>query len=134
MPVASLSGSQGASGALWAQVQQQQAQRNADQAEQRARVLQSQAQQAQSDADRAQEKARTLQVDSNSAQQDAGEAKRNLVAMKSLEGMQTQFSDLRQQIGKILQAESTNTVAATTLAPVVNAFGQETGTLVNVTA
>lgn len=119
---------------MWAQVQQQQAQRNADQAEQRAKVLQSQAQQAQSDADRAQEKARTLQVDSNSAQQDAGEAKRNLVAMKSLEGVQTQFSDLRQQIGKILQAESTSTVAAATLAPVVNAFGQETGTLVNVTA
>ena len=119
---------------MWAQVQQQQAQRNADQAEQRARVLQSQAQQAQSDADRAQEKARTLQVDSNSAQQDAGEAKRNLAAMKSLEGVQTQFSDLRQQIGKILQADSTSTVAATTLAPVVNAFGQETGTLVNVTA
>ena len=133
MPVASLTSSQGASGALWLQIQQQQAQRNADQAEQRAQALQGQARAAQSEADRAQENARSLQVESNSARSDAGNARRNLSAMKSLEGVQTKLSDVRQQIGKILQPPVAAAEPAP-LAPVVNAFGQETGTLVNVTA
>ena len=123
MPVASLTRSQGASGALWLQIQQQQAQRNADQAEQRAQALQGQARAAQSEADRAQENARSLQVESNSARSDAGEARRNLSAMKSLEGVQTQLSDVRQQIGKILQPPVAAAEPAP-LAPVVNAFGQ----------
>ena len=131
MPAASVSTSQ-ASSAMWAQLQQQQAQRNAEQAEQRARSLQVQARDAQSEADRAQENARSLQVESNTAQSEAGEAKRNVVAMRSLQDVQTQFSDLRQQIGKILQPESSTATAS--LAPVVNAYGQETGILVNVTA
>lgn len=130
MPATSVSGAQGVGGALWAQLQQQQAQRNADQAEQRARALQGQARDAQSQADRAQENARSLQVESNSARNDASQAKRNVVAMSSLEGVQTQLSDVRQQISNVLQSPS----LATPLAPVVNAFGQETGTLVNVTA
>lgn len=133
MPVASLTSSPGASGALWSQIQQQQAQRNADQAEQRAQALQGQARAAQSEADRAQENARSLQVESNSARSDAGNARRNLSAMKSLEGVQTQLSDVRQQIGKILQPAAPTADTAPP-APVVNAFGQETGTLVNVTA
>ena len=131
MPAASVSASQ-ASSAIWGQLQQQQAERNADQAEQRARSLQGQARAAQSEADRAQENARNLQVESNTAQSEAGEAKRNLVAMRSLQDVQTQFSDLRQQIGKILKPETTTETTA--LAPVVNAYGQETGTVVNVTA
>ena len=131
MPAASVSASQ-ASSAMWVQLQQQQAQRNADQAEQRARSLQGQARAAQSEADRAEENARNLQVESNTAQSEAGEAKRNLVAMHSLQDVQTQFSDLRQQIGKILKPETTTETTA--LAPVVNAYGQETGTVVNVTA
>ena len=133
MPVASLTSSQGASGALWLQIQQQQAQRNADQAEQRAQALQGQARAAQSEADRAQENARSLRVESNSARSDAGEARRNLSAMKSLEGVQTKLSDVRQQIGKILQPAAATADTASP-APVVNALGQETGTLVNVTA
>jgi type II secretory pathway pseudopilin PulG len=133
MPVTSSSGTQAAGSALWAQVQQQQAQRTADQAEQRARVLQQQAREAQGVASRAQEKARTLQVESNSAQSDAGEARRNVVAAKSLETVQTKISDLRGQIKDILQPEA-STTTTTALAPVVNSFGQETGTLVNVTA
>lgn len=136
MPVTSFSGTQAAGSALWAQIQQQQAQRTADQAEQRARVLQNQAREAQGVASRAQEKARTLQVESNSAQSDAGEARRNVVASKSLETVQTQISDVRGQIKEILQPESSTTTTTTpaALAPVVNSFGQETGTLVNVTA
>ena len=87
----------------------------------------------QPEADRAQENARSLQVESNSARSDAGEARRNLSAMKSLEGVQTQLSDVRQQIGKILQPAAPTADTASP-APVVNALGQETGTLVNVTA
>lgn len=134
MPAASVSGSPGVSGALWAQIQQQQAQRTAEQAEQRARTLQQQARSAQGDADRAQEKARTLQVESNSARSEAGEAKRNLVSMNSLQGLQAQFDDMRQQISQILQPATPAAGGSPTPVPVVNAFGQETGTLVNVTA
>lgn len=132
--MAAVSGSQGVSGALWSQIQQQQAQRTAEQAEQRARSLQQQARLAQSDADRAQEKARTLQVESNSANSEAGEAKRNVVSMNSLQGLRAEFDDMRQQISQILQPATPAAVASPTPAPVVNAFGQETGTLVNVTA
>lgn len=134
MPVTSLSGTQAAGSALWAQVQQQQAQRTADQAEQRARILQQQASDAQGVASLAQEKARTLQVASNSAQSDAGEARRNVVASKSLAVVQAKISDVRGQIKEILQPDTSSKTAATTLAPVVNSFGQETGTLLNVTA
>jgi type II secretory pathway pseudopilin PulG len=133
MPVSSVSGSQVAGSALWSQVQQQQAQRNADQAEQRARALQAQANEAQSTADRAQENARSLQVESNAAQSDAGEAKRNLVAMKSIGSVQSKFSDIRQQISNVLQSDTLSGSTAA-LVPVVNAFGEETGTVVNVTA
>lgn len=134
MPVTSLSGTQAAGSALWAQIQQQQAQRTADQAEQRATVLQQQARDAQGVASRAQENARTLQVESNSAQSDAGEARRNVVASKSLEAVQAKISDVRGQIKEILQPDTSSTTTTTALAPVVNSFGQETGTLVNVTA
>ncbi|MCG2577269.1 hypothetical protein LZ012_09715 [Dechloromonas sp. XY25] len=134
MPVTSLSGTQAAGGALWAQIQQQQAQRTADQAEQRARILQQQASDAQGVASRAEEKARTLQVESNSAQSDAGEARRNVVASKSLEAVQAKISDVRGQIKDILQQPDASAATTTAQAPVVNSFGQETGTLVNVTA
>ena len=133
MPVTTASGSQAAGSALWAQIQQQQAQRTADQAEQRAKVLQQQAREAQGVASRAQEKARTLQVESNSAQSDAGEARRNVVASKSLETVQAKISDVRSQIKEVLQPDSSS-APKQALAPVVNSFGQETGTLVNVTA
>lgn len=133
MPLASVSASQSAGATLWAQLQQQQAQRNADQAEQRANVLQSQAKAAQSDADKAQERARNLQVESNAAQSTAGEARRNLVELDSLQQVKSQFSEVRQQISNVLQSDSP-TAKTTTQTPVVNGFGQETGKLVNVVA
>jgi chromosome segregation ATPase len=119
---------------LWAQLQQQQASRNADQAEQRASALRERARVAQSVADQAQESARSLKVESDQAQGQAGEARRGVAQMSSLGKVQTQLSDLREQIGKVLQSDISGTETAATLAPVVNAFGQETGTLVNVTA
>ncbi|MBL8506773.1 MAG: hypothetical protein JNJ51_10520, partial [Methylobacillus glycogenes] len=54
-----VSAAQTATSGLFAQIQQLQAQRNADQAEQRARILLEKARQAQTVADRAQESARS---------------------------------------------------------------------------
>lgn len=129
MPVTSTSSAQSAASGLWAQIQQQQAQRNANQAEQQASALQARAQTAQSVADRAQESARSLKVQSNQAQGEASQAQRSLVTLNSVGEVQTRLSDLHEQISKVLQPETT-----ASLAPVVNAFGQSTGTLVNVTA
>jgi hypothetical protein len=134
MPVGSSASAQAGGSALWAQLQQQQASRNADQAEQRASALRERARVAQSVADQAQESARSLKVESDQAQGQAGEARRGVAQMSSLGKVQTQLSDLREQIGKVLQSDISGTETAATLAPVVNAFGQETGTLVNVTA
>ncbi|MDP3538994.1 MAG: hypothetical protein Q8S26_09850 [Azonexus sp.] len=132
------SGVQTSGSGAWAQVQQLQAQRNADQAAQQASALQSRARAAQSVADRAQENARSLQVQSSQAQGDAQSAKRNLAALDSLGEVQTQLSGLREQISSILSPKvaspAATTVAAEPVVGVINSSGQTTGTLVNVTA
>lgn len=130
MPVSAV---QSASSGLFAQIQQLQAQRSADQAEQRARSLQQEASQAQDVADRAQENARSLKVQSNQAQSDAGRARQDLASRESIGQLQSGLDDLREQIASVTSpVESNATVVSPT--PVVNAFGQETGALVNVTA
>jgi chromosome segregation ATPase len=134
MPVGSSSSAQAAGSALWAQLQQQLASRNADQAEQRASALRDRARVAQSVAAQAQENARSLKAESDQAQGQASEARRGVVQMNSLGEVQAQLGDLREQIGKVLQSDISPVDTVVTLAPVVNAFGQETGTLVNVTA
>lgn len=134
MALASFSGIQAGGSAQWAQIQQQLAQRNADQAEQRARALEEKAGEAQAVAVRAQENARSLQVASNQAQGEASDARRGLAGLKSLGVVQTQLNDLHQQIVQVLQPDTAKTDTSASLAPVVNVFGQETGTLVNVTA
>jgi chromosome segregation ATPase len=117
-----------AGGGLWSQIQQQFAERNAVQAEQRARALQSQARQAQGEADRAQENARSLKQQSTQAQGEAEQARRSLSAIGSIGEVQAGFSALRTQIGEVLAGTEK------TPAPVVNAYGETTGTRVNVTA
>jgi hypothetical protein len=133
MALTSSSGVQSPGSGIWAQLQQQQAQRNADQAEQQARALQSQARQAQTVADRAQENARSLKVQSGQAQGEAENARRGLAAMESIGQVQTQISDLRGQISAEL-APAAAVTETTAPATVINVFGQATGTLVNVTA
>lgn len=133
MAVSSASGAQLASSGLWAQLQLQQARRNADQAEQQAAALQAQARSAQSVADRAQESARSLQVQSRQAQGDASQARLNLATLNSVGEVQSQLGELKTQISKVLQSEPL-VATTTTAAPVVNTSGQQTGTLVNVTA
>lgn len=119
------------SSSVYSQLQQQQAKRTADQAEQTARDLQSKASQARAAANQAQQNARTLEVKSDQAQGNAETAKRNVVALKSVGETQTQISALRDQIASVIAPTES---AATTAAPVVNALGEQTGTLVNVTA
>ncbi len=127
MPVGSATG---AAGSYMPQMQLLQAQRAADQAEQRARALRGKAQEAQSVADREQENARQLQVRSNQADQDAGNARQGVVALKSLRQVQGGYEKIQQQISEITQPES----KASPVAPVVNSQGQTTGTVVNITA
>lgn len=128
-----VSAAQTATSGLFAQIQQLQAQRNADQAEQRARILLEKARQAQTVADRAQESARSLKVESNQAQSDAGRARQGLAARESISQLQSGFANLREQVASVTSPVETP-AAVVSAAPVVNAFGQETGTLVNVTA
>lgn len=129
MPAAAVSSGTTAASGLWSQIQQQQAQRTAEQAEQKARALQAQARSAQSDADHAQEKARSLGVESQQAQGEAGDARRGVAAMKSAGALQAGLTDLR---GQISQAVASLTPSDASPQPVVNVDGQETGTNVNI--
>jgi predicted exporter len=135
MAVSASSGLQSPGSGIWGQIQQQQAQRNADQAEQQARALQARARQAQVVADQAQENASSLKVQSSQAQGTAESARRGLVAMKSQDDMLVQ---LNKQVGQVVDAVATQApvaqVEAAAPQPVTNTFGQTTGTLVNVTA
>lgn len=130
-----IAANQSAGSALWGQLQQLQAERNAEQAERRARSLQSEARQAQSVADRAQERARDLDVRSDQAQLTADGARRGLVAKESLNQVGGQLNELRTQIAEFVApaAEPANTEAAPP-AVYTNAQGQATGGLINVTA
>jgi hypothetical protein len=130
MAVSSAASAQPASGGLWAQIQLQQAQQNADRAEQQAVALRAKAQSAQTVADRAQENARSLQVQSQQAQGDASQARLKLATQSSVGEVQSQLGDLRTQIADVLQSD----ILSAKVPPVVNTFGQQTGTLVNVTA
>lgn len=128
MVMPSVSGTLGGGSGVWAQLQQQQAVRAADQAEQKARALQARAQDARADAERATEKARSLGVQSEQANGDAQEARRGLVALNSLSEVRSRFDDLRQQIGEILQPE------APAPAPAAAVAGQKIGSLIDVSA
>ena len=114
-------------------MQLQRAQRNAEQAEVKARALASQARAAESEAARAQENARNLRVESTQANSQAAEAQRGVVEMKGWSLLSSQFSGLQSQIKEVLQ-NTAPTAAATPATPVVNAYGQATGSVVNVTA
>ena len=119
---------------MWAQIQQQQAQRVADQAEANARALQGKARDAQTVADRAQETARSLSVKSGQAQGEADAAQRGLSAMAAGEEVQAMLSGLHEQISAVSSTESTAPAPSQVSTTVVNSFGQATGGLVNVTA
>lgn len=74
-------------------------------------------------------------MQSGQAQDKAAAARQGLIARDSLVQTQGQLTDLRDQIGAALAPLAPSAPAATeSPAPVLNAFGQPTGTLVNVTA
>lgn len=133
MTLASVSGSQSVTSGLWAQIQQQQAQRTADQAEQNARALRSKAQNAQAVAERAQENARSLKVQSNQADGESSQARLHLAMQAQGGELQARFSDLRDQIDQVLTSSLSGSATAKAV-PVINSLGQTTGSLVNVTA
>jgi len=127
--------SQSPGSAVWGQIQQQQAQRNADQSASQARALRAQASEAQSNADQAQQAARALKAESSQAQVAADAARLGLAALKTSGEVLTRFGA---QVARINVPQAT---AATVQAPpeptqpaVVNAYGQQTGTLLSVTA
>lgn len=129
MEVSSSLSSQSASSLVTQQLRVQQVKRNADQAEATARELREQASNAQQNADRAREKARSLTVEADKAQGEAGTARQQLASLSSLNQVQEGLSSLRQKISTAIQA-----IDEPNPTPVINAEGQTTGTLVNVTA
>lgn len=133
MAMATVSGNAFSGSGAFAQIQQLQAQRRAEQAEQHARALREKASEAQTVADRAQENARSLKVESEQAQGEASQAQRGLAGLGAGQEVQKGLANLRQQIGQVLQSGPLNGTSPAP-APVVNALGQETGTVVNVTA
>jgi hypothetical protein len=130
MAVSSTSSAQSASSIISQQLRVQQAERNADQAEASARSLRQAAASAQRNADRAQEGARTLQVQSAQADSAVGAARQQVASVASAIQLQSGFDSIREQIATSLQTLDQPVVSAA----VVNAEGQTTGTLVNVTA
>ncbi|MDQ5879005.1 MAG: hypothetical protein QG638_1739 [Pseudomonadota bacterium] len=130
MAVSSTSSAQSASSIISQQLRVQQAERNADQAEASARSLRQAAAAAQRNADRAQEGARTLQVQSAQADSAVGAARQQVASVASAIQLQGGFDAIREQIAASLQTLDQPVVSAA----VVNAEGQTTGTLVNVTA
>lgn len=133
MAVTSSSGVQSATSGLWVQIQQQAAQRNVDQAEQQASTLRARAQDAQLVAERARENARSLNVRANEAQGEASQARLGLATQKAVGEVQTQLADRHDQIVRLLQPETSEEIVIPP-APFVNALGQSTGNIVNVTA
>ncbi|MBI2305723.1 MAG: hypothetical protein HYU78_00305 [Rhodocyclales bacterium] len=128
MATLSVAGTQSAGDFISQQLRTQQAQRRAEQADAVARALRAQASSAQQAADQAQENARNLKVRSDQAQGEAGSARQAVSSLESLSRVDRSFQSIREGIATGLAAID----AAP--APVVNAEGQTTGTLVNVTA
>lgn len=129
MALSSTTSTQSTAGFVSQQLRVQQAERNADQAEASARALLQAASVAQRNADRAQEGARELQVQAGQADAAVGTARQQVATVASATKLQSGFETIRGQISQALK--SFDQPAA---APVVNAEGQTTGTLVNVTA
>lgn len=96
-------------------------------------MLQARAREAQGVADRAQENARSLAVQSNQAQNEAGQARQGLANRVAVNQVQSSLGALREQMAEVSQAVL-GASGAVTLVPVVNAYGQETGKILNITA
>lgn len=132
--ISSLSGAQSGVQSGLQQLRLQQARRNADQAEQIARSLQAQARDAEQVASDAESNARAVSGQAAQAQTNAGQARQGLAVISTISQMGSQISDaLALATEKSSTPESTSPAAKQT-APVINAQGELTGTVVNTTA
>lgn len=134
MSMSPVSGSSAFTSGIWAQMQQQAAERTADQAESKARSLRAQAEDAQAIANRQQENARSLRVQSQQAQGNADSARQGLASLKSLEKVQTQLGQWQSDLSAALETDTSSVQGSNASSPVTNAQGQVTGALLNVTA
>lgn len=116
---------------LWQQIQSQQAQRAAEQAEQVARVLQTQASEARTEAERARDNARSLEIKAGQAQTQAVHARMNVQAAKSFGNMQTQQADVYSRLPEMVTRSS---LSVQTTTPVAPASAEAVGTVINTTA
>jgi len=120
---------QSATQAALQQILAQQAKQNAERAEQTARSLRAQADAAQNKAHRAQENARSVYFRSNQAETAAGQARQGGAMIRSTIAMRESLAGTTGQV-----TERQNEPRPATAMPVVNTFGQITGTVVNITA
>ena len=113
MALSSATSSASLNGAVYARLQQQQAQRTAEQAEQNARVLQQRARQAEDEASQAQERARSIRGESDKAQRGAESARQTLSTMGSVDRMK---GDLYQRVQLVSrQVDSAESASAPTV-------------------
>lgn len=109
-----------------------QAKRDAERAEQNARSLQAQASDANQEANQAIDYARSIASEADRAQADAGQARRGVAVIQA--AARSQPADVVSQTTEILKAAESARFGAGVAAPVINAAGQLTGTVVNTTA
>lgn len=133
MAYSASSGIQGGGSAIFSQLQMQQAERTADQAEQSARSLRARSDAAQRKADRAQDEARTLKVQSSEAQATADSARRGLASLDASQQTQSRLEDI--YIRTFVPGSDTTTEGASTSTVVTAAATpSSTGTYVDTTA
>jgi chromosome segregation ATPase len=130
-----ISDKRSATAAAFGQLQQQQAQRQVEQAEQRLQQLQVEAAKARQEASQANERARSLEVDSDQARSDVDRARLGTSSRDALAQVDSQIGETREQIA-LAQSPQPPAAASPSPAaiPVVNMQGEVTGTQVNVVA
>ena len=114
---------------LWQQLQLQQVQQAATQAQQNARALQEQASDARAAANRAQETARQLEIKASQAQQTANQAVQNVVLTQLSPRYQAQLGNASSLIAQGVQ----NAQVRLGIQPVSNAQGATAGSVINIT-
>lgn len=133
MAYSASSGIQGGGSAIFSQLQMQQAERSADQAEQNARSLRARSDAAQRKADRAQDEARTLKVQSSEAQATADSARRGLASLDAGRQTQSSLADIYTRVFVPASDPATESSGAS-LVVTAAASTPSTGSLVDTTA
>lgn len=116
----------------------QQAKRDVERAEQKARSLEAQASDAKQQASQAARYAGAVASQADLAQANAGQARQTLAVIKTTAQLQAQLvnqlKDVVAQTSKTQDSAEPAAASQVTVAPVINTTGQLTGTVVNTTA